>query len=204
MGDFEIGSRAKLVFASANPGKLGEVERILAGLNSEIVPQGELGITPVRETGTSFVDNAMIKARHAARGSGMPAIADDSGLVVDALDGKPGVRSARYAGAEASDDENVDKLLDELARVPAAKRTAHYECAAVWVSPDDSVAPLIADGRWHGRILTSRRGTGGFGYDPVFLDPLLNKTGAEMSIEEKNCRSHRGEAFRRLAELLMK
>ncbi|MFQ6006218.1 MAG: RdgB/HAM1 family non-canonical purine NTP pyrophosphatase [Woeseia sp.] len=194
----------RLVFASANPGKLGEVRKILAGLNCEIVPQGGLGISPAMETGTSFVHNAMIKARHAARISRMPAIADDSGLVVDALHGRPGVSSARYAGEDANDDANIDKLLDELGQVPTAKRTAHYECAAVWVSFDDSVAPLIAEGQWHGSILTSRRGTGGFGYDPIFLDPLLNKTGAEMSIEEKNRRSHRGEAFRRLADLLRK
>lgn len=163
-----------------------------------------MGITPVVEDGATFVDNALIKARHAANSSGLPAIADDSGLVVDALDGRPGVHSARYAGDDAGDEENVSKLLSEMTGIPEQERTAHYECAAVLVSPDRRTAPLIAEGRWHGRIIEERRGEGGFGYDPVFLDTSMNKTGAEMSLDEKNRQSHRGMAFRRLRDLLQR
>ena len=195
-------ARQKVVFASANPGKLREVGRILSGLDYQLIPQSELGISSVPETGATFADNALIKARHAAGKSGLPAIADDSGLVVDALDGRPGVHSARYAGAGANDDDNVEKLLSELRQVPTGERGAHYECAAVWVCPDDSVSALVAEGQWHGRILDERRGEGGFGYDPVFLDERLMKTGAEMSVAEKNRRSHRGKAFRKLRDLL--
>jgi XTP/dITP diphosphohydrolase len=133
----------------------------------------------------------------------MPAIADDSGLVVDVLDGRPGIHSARYAGEDASDQRNIARLLAELKAVPVDSRTAHYECAAVWVSPDESAAPLIAEGQWHGTIIDEPRGEGGFGYDPVFLDLSLGKTGAEMSMEEKNRLSHRGKAFRRLRALLL-
>lgn len=192
----------RIVIASGNEGKLREIGEILGRLAVKIVPQSDFGISPVPETGTTFVENALIKARHAARKSGLPAIADDSGLVVDALDGRPGVLSARYGGPAANDDDNVDKLLEELADVSDAERGAHYVCAAVWVSPDEAVAPLLAEGRWQGRIIRKRRGDGGFGYDPVFLDTQANKTGAEMSIEEKNQRSHRGKAFRGLARLL--
>lgn len=192
----------RIVVASANPGKLREIGRILDDLGYEIIPQGDLGIASVAETGSSFVENAMIKARHAAGLSELPAIADDSGLMVDALNGRPGVNSARFAGLHASDDDNVDKLLAELAEVPGEERGAHYECAAVWLSPDAGGAPLVAEGRWHGRILTARRGTSGFGYDPVFLDTRLGMTGAEMSMDEKNRQSHRGKAFRRLRDLL--
>lgn len=192
----------RIVIASGNEGKVREIGSILENLNIEIVKQAELNIASVPETGLTFVDNALIKARHAARQSGLPAIADDSGLVVNALDGRPGVLSARYAGPAASDDDNVEKLLEELADVSGDERSAHYECAAVWVSPDETVLPLIAEGQWHGRIIHQRRGDSGFGYDPVFLDTAVNKTGAEMSMEEKNRRSHRGKAFRRLRDLL--
>ena len=195
-------SRNTIVVASGNRGKLREIGKVLADLDCELIPQNQLGIASVPETGSTFVDNATIKARHAAARSGLPAIADDSGLVVDALGGRPGVHSARYAGDDASDDENIDKLLAELEGVPEAERGAHYKCAAVWISPDAAVEPVVAYGEWHGRILPARRGRGGFGYDPVFLDTQLGKSGAEMTVEEKNRRSHRGEAFRRLGELL--
>ncbi len=195
-------ARQELVIASANPGKLSEVRRILAGLRCHLIPQAVLGISPVPESGKTFTENALIKARHAAEKSGLPAIADDSGLVVEALDGRPGVYSARYAGPDASDDNNVEKLLMELREVPDPGRGAHYVCAAVWVSPDDSIAPIVAEGRWHGRVIRERRGAGGFGYDPVFLDENLKKTGAEMSMEEKNRQSHRGKAFAALRDLL--
>jgi XTP/dITP diphosphohydrolase len=195
-------ARQKLVVASANRGKLGEVGGILADLDWQLIPQGELGIAPAAENGETFAENALIKARHAAEKSGLPAIADDSGLLVDALDGRPGVHSARYAGPDAHDDDNVEKLLAELQELPVSERGAHYMCAAVWVSPDDSILPIVAEGRWHGRIISERRGDGGFGYDPVFLDEDLMKTGAEMSMEEKNRRSHRGKAFVALRDLL--
>jgi XTP/dITP diphosphohydrolase len=192
----------RIVIASGNAGKIREISRILSGLDPELISQAELSIASPRETGKTFVDNALIKARHAAEQSGLPAIADDSGLLVDALDGRPGVYSARYAGGDASDEENVEKLLAELKSVPAGERGAHYECAAVWVSPDSGIEPLIAQGRWQGRIIEERRGAGGFGYDPVFLDMELMKTGAEMSADEKNSQSHRGKAFRALRDLL--
>lgn len=194
----------RIVIASANEGKIREIRSILSGPDRELISQKELGISSIPETGPTFLDNALIKARHAAEQSGLPAIADDSGLIVDALAGRPGVHSARYAGSDASDQQNVDKLLAELQDVHADRRAAHYECAAVWVCPDATVEPLIALGRWHGRILDKRRGAGGFGYDPVFLDTDMNKTGAEMSVEEKNGQSHRGKAFRALRDLLIR
>lgn len=195
-------ARKKFVIASGNKGKLREIGRILDHLDCEIIAQSKLGIAGVAETGSTFVENAMIKARHAAESSGLPAIADDSGLVVDALDGRPGITSAGYAGAGATDDENIDKLLAELRDVRTEERSAHFHCAVVWVSPDTSVKPLVAEGQWRGRILAERRGRGGFGYDPVFFDPLLNKSAAEMTLLEKNRRSHRGKALRQLGELL--
>jgi len=195
-------AKDKIVIASGNEGKVREIGSMLSSLGFEIIAQQRLGISSVPETGATFRENALIKARHAAAKSGLPAIADDSGLVVDALGGRPGVHSARYAGKNASDEENVDKLLAELQGVAAGKRGAHYECAAVWLSPDASIAPLIAEGQWHGCVIDERRGDGGFGYDPVFLDLEMNMTGAEMSIEEKNRQSHRGKAFRQLRELL--
>jgi XTP/dITP diphosphohydrolase len=194
----------KIVVASGNEGKIREIRNILSSLDCEIIPQGELNIASVPETGATFVANALIKARHAAEESGLPSIADDSGLIVHALDDRPGVHSARYAGPNATDQEKVDRLLAELNDVPGNARSAHYECAAVWVSPDDPAKPLVALGQWHGQIIGEPRGASGFGYDPVFLDPQLNKTGAEMSVEEKNRQSHRGKAFRELRDLLSK
>jgi XTP/dITP diphosphohydrolase len=192
----------RVVIASSNPGKLREISKILADLDFELIPQSRLGIASVPETGATFVENAMKKARHAARCSGLAAIADDSGLVVDALDGRPGIRSARYAGAGATDDNNIDKLLAELRGVPPDERGAHFCCTAVWASPDDRDEPIIAEGRWRGRILTERRGDGGFGYDPVFIDPALDRSAAEMSEMQKNRLSHRGKAFYLLGEQL--
>lgn len=197
------GTKSKIVIASGNAGKVREISKLLASPDRDIISQSELGISPAAETGATFMDNALLKARHAALQSGLAAIADDSGLLVDILGGRPGVHSARYAGSDASDEENVDKLLSEMDGLPEEQRGAHYECAAVWVSPADADEPLVADGQWHGRILCSRRGEGGFGYDPVFLDLQTNKTGAELSVEEKNRLSHRGKAFLRLRDLLM-
>ena len=197
------GTKSKIVIASGNAGKVREISKILASPDRDIISQSELGISPAAETGATFMDNALLKARHAAVQSGLAAIADDSGLLVDILGGRPGVRSARYAGEDASDEENVDKLLSEMDGLPEEQRGAHYECAAVWVSPADADEPLVAEGQWYGRILCSRRGEGGFGYDPIFLDLQTNKTGAELSVEEKNRLSHRGNAFLKLRDLLM-
>ena len=213
-GDFETGprdlnraivsdDRAKIVFASGNPGKIREVAALLQDLAFEIVPQSEFGIGPVDEDGTTFVENALKKARHAAARSGLPAIADDSGLVVDELDGRPGVRSARYAGSDATDADNNAKLLGELRGVPPERRGAGFHCAAVLVDPDVALEPLVAEGVWRGRIVEEPRGDGGFGYDPLFYDPGADKTGAEMTAAEKNRRSHRGIAFRELKARLV-
>ena len=191
----------KIVLASGNPGKVREIRRILAEFGVEIVPQTDLGVGDAEETGSSFVENALIKAKHASLLTGLPAIADDSGLVVDALDGRPGVYSARYSGAAATDDSNIDKLLSELRGVPDDERTAAFHCCAVYVSTDGSTS-LVAEGRWHGMILTQRRGTGGFGYDPVFFDPECGRSAAELGPELKNARSHRGKALAALAEML--
>ena len=191
----------KVVLATGNPGKVREIQRILGDLGVEVVPQSEFGVSDADETGTSFVENALIKARHASLMTGLPAIADDSGLVVDALDGRPGVYSARYSGVDATDESNIDKLLGELQGVPADQRTAAFHCCAVFVSADDATS-LVAEGRWAGRILEQRRGTGGFGYDPVFFDPDCGRSAAELGPELKNALSHRGKALTALADML--
>jgi XTP/dITP diphosphohydrolase len=191
----------KVVLATGNPGKVREIQRILGDLGVAVVPQSEFGVSDAEESGTSFVENALIKARHASVMTGLPAIADDSGLVVDALDGRPGVYSARYSGADATDESNIDKLLRELLGVPGEKRTAAFHCCAVFVSADDTTS-LVAEGQWAGRILEQRRGTGGFGYDPVFFDPECGRTAAELGPELKNARSHRGKALAALADML--
>jgi XTP/dITP diphosphohydrolase len=190
------------VLASDNRGKLAEIRQLLAGLEVEVVPQAECGITGAEETGASFRENALIKARHASAAAGIPAIADDSGLEVAALDGQPGVRSARFAGDSATDAQNIDRLLAELSCVNESRRQARFRCIAAYVENADDRAPLLAEGVWHGRILKARRGSGGFGYDPVFYDPALKKTAAEMSVPVKNRLSHRGQAFRKLGDLL--
>lgn len=194
---------SKLVFASANPGKIREAGEILSDLDIRVLPQAEFSIEPPDETGSTFVENALIKARHAADRSGLPALADDSGIAVDALGGRPGVRSARYAGEGATDADNVDRLLAELKDVPDGQRGAAFRCAAALVFPHEGPGPLVVEAEWRGRILRERRGEGGFGYDPVFLDPDSGKTGAEMTREEKNRVSHRGKAFRQLKQALM-
>jgi len=200
-GDESLTLPKKIVLASGNAGKLREIERILADLDVEIVAQSELGVSDADETGSTFVENALIKARHAAVATGLPAIADDSGLVVEALDGRPGVHSARYSGASATDDSNIDKLLDEMQQVPTGERGAAFHCCACFVTPDDT-SSLIAEGRWEGAILGKRRGTDGFGYDPVFFDSECGRTAAELGPEQKNARSHRGKALTALAEMM--
>lgn len=192
----------RVVAATGNRGKLEEIRRLFAGLDFVLTAQSELGIDSPAETGASFAENALIKARHAASLAGLPAIADDSGLAVAALDGRPGIRSARYAGRQATDAGNIAKLLRELDGLTGDERSASFHCVAVFVASKEDPEPLVAEGVWPGRILEHPRGQGGFGYDPVFYDPAAGKAAAEMTAEEKNAASHRGRAFRRLAELL--
>jgi len=190
----------RAVIATGNRGKVRELSSALAPLGYELVPQGALGIEPAPETAATFVENALQKARHAACESGLPAIADDSGLVVSALHGAPGIRSARYAGDGATDAANNAKLLRELGGI--ADREAHFVCTLVYLTSARDPAPVIATGRWQGVIVDSPRGENGFGYDPHFLVPSLGKTAAELPLEEKNSLSHRGHACRRLAAYL--
>jgi XTP/dITP diphosphohydrolase len=192
----------RLVLASGNRGKLVELRGILASLDMDLVAQSELGIDDVEETGLSFVENALLKARNAARASGLPALGDDSGLCVDALGGAPGLYSARYAGPHGDAGANIAKLLDALSDFPADARTAHFHCTLVLLRSADDPAPLIAEGRWHGRILDAPRGSGGFGYDPVFLDPALGASAAELDPQLKNRVSHRALALAHLTALL--
>lgn len=183
--------------ATSNPGKIREIARMLEGLGIEIVAQSEFGVSDADETGTTFAENSLIKAQHAADATGLPAIADDSGLAVDALDGAPGVYSARYADG-AGDEANNDKLLAALEGVK--DRGAAFHCVATFVAPGD--VPLVAAGEWRGTILHQRQGDGGFGYDPLFFVPECGCSSAELPPVEKNARSHRGQALRKLVELL--
>lgn len=189
----------RVVLATGNPGKLREMRAILAGRDLEVVAQADLGITPPVEDGETFVANALIKARHAAARSGLPAIADDSGLEVDALGGRPGLHSARFTGPVADERANNERLLAELAGVPDARRGARYRCAMVFVRAADDAAPVVAEAAWPGRIGFEARGTGGFGYDPYFIVEGDGRTVAEMPAEEKNRVSHRGQAMAALA-----
>lgn len=190
----------RIVVASGNAGKLAEFNRLLGEAGIAFVAQGELGVEDIEETGLTFVENALLKARHAARVTGLPALADDSGLCVDALDGAPGLYSARYAGEPSDAARNIDKLLQALDGVPEAQRGAHFHCSLVLLRHADDPRPLIAQGEWHGQVLTERRGAGGFGYDPLFLDPETGKTAAELEPAIKNRISHRGRALAVLRE----
>lgn len=194
----------RCVLATGNRGKLAELRSLVgdAGLDLELVPQTDLGIGAAREVGVTFVENALAKARHAARASGLPAIADDSGLIVDALGGEPGVRSARYAGDAADDRANVAKLLDALRSVPDGERGARFYCALVALDSADDPAPVIATGEWRGWIAALPRGSQGFGYDPVFVDPTTGQTAAELGPAAKNRVSHRGQALAALVAAL--
>lgn len=189
--------------ASGNRGKLREIARLLADIDCTVVPQSEFGVSDAEETGDTFAENALIKARHAAAITGLPAIADDSGLAVDALEGRPGVFSARYSGPDATDDMNIDKLLQELEHVPDTGRGATFHCVACFVAPGQT-DELLAKGTWRGHIAHERQGDGGFGYDPVFVDAELGIAAAELSAEEKNSRSHRGKALAELVTQLQK
>ena len=190
----------KLVLASNNPGKLREFAALLAPLDFEVLPQAALGIGEAEEPHFTFVENALAKARHAARLAGLPALADDSGICVEALGGAPGVYSARFAGEPKSDQRNNDKLIADLAG--KADRRAHYCCVLVFVRHADDPQPVIAEGEWHGEIIDAPRGSGGFGYDPYFWLPEFGCTGAELPAEKKNAISHRGKALARLIEQL--
>ncbi|MCD9095816.1 RdgB/HAM1 family non-canonical purine NTP pyrophosphatase [Luteimonas fraxinea] len=191
-----------LVLASGNAGKLLELRAMLADLPLTIVPQRELGVDDVPETGTTFVENALIKARHASQVTGLPALADDSGLIVDALGGAPGLYSARYAGSPTDDAANNAKLLQALDGLPEAQRTARFYAVIVLLRHADDPQPLIAEGSWEGRILVAPRGHHGFGYNPVFLDPAKGLTAAEMPPEQKNRISHRALALQALRDQL--
>ncbi len=195
-------SSRRVVLATGNPGKLREMRAILDGHGLDVVSQAEFGIRPPVEDGDTYVANALIKARHAAAASGLPAIADDSGIEVDALDGRPGIHTARYAGPAADDEANNDKLLAELAATPGPQRGARYRCAMVFVREPGDPSPVIAEASWDGRIGFARRGRGGFGYDPLFLVGKGDATAAEMPEAEKNLVSHRGQALAALAEKL--
>jgi XTP/dITP diphosphohydrolase len=190
----------QIVLASNNPGKIREIQALLP--DCSVIPQSEFVQSEVEETGITFVENALLKARHAAQHSHLPVLADDSGLAVDALGGAPGIFSARYAGVGASDQDNVDKLLVELEGVSLEERTARFICVIVLIEHADDPVPVIAQGTWEGRILSHPTGSNGFGYDPVFWVPGHNCSSAELAAEVKNSLSHRGQALRQLAALL--
>lgn len=192
----------QIVLASNNAGKVREIGQLLAGARIQIRPQSDFGVPEAEETGLTFVENAIIKARNASAHSGLAAIADDSGIEVDALRGAPGIYSARYAGAGASDEENLQKLLSDLAEVPEAQRTGRFQCVLVYLRHPEDPTPLICQGTWEGRILTTPRGTNGFGYDPIFFVPTHGCSSAELDPETKNSLSHRGQALRQLQRRL--
>ncbi|NKC11352.1 MAG: RdgB/HAM1 family non-canonical purine NTP pyrophosphatase [Gammaproteobacteria bacterium] len=192
--------RRRIVLATGNRGKIEELRQLLVPLGLDCIAQGELGISAARETGESFVENAIIKARQAARATGLPALADDSGLAVDALAGAPGVYSARYAGPGASDEDNVGKLLAALSDTPAAQRSACFHCVVVYLRHGNDPVPIIGHGSWAGTVLERPVGTAGFGYDSVFGVPEYpGRSAAELEPDDKNRWSHRGKA---LAQLL--
>ena len=192
----------KVVLATGNKKKVEELNALLADLNYAVVPQSEFNVESVPETGTTFVENAIIKARHAARITGLPAIADDSGIEVDALLGRPGVYSARYAGEDASDQDNLEKLLEEMNGVPPVLRTARYWCVLVYMRHADDPTPIICQANWEGSLATEPSGENGFGYDPIFNVPDLDCTAAELEPATKNRLSHRGKALAQLAKAL--
>ncbi|MFK2902909.1 RdgB/HAM1 family non-canonical purine NTP pyrophosphatase [Dyella ginsengisoli] len=189
---------ARIVLASGNRGKLAEFNHLLADSGLDVMAQGELGVEDIEETGLTFVENALLKARHAARVTGLPALADDSGLCVDALRGAPGLYSARYAGTHGDNAANNARLLRELDGVPAEQRRAFFICVLVLLRHADDPAPLVAEGRWHGRVLDAPRGDGGFGYDPLFLPDGHTLGAAELDKALKNRISHRGQALAQL------
>jgi len=194
----------RVVLASSNTGKLRELTSLLASFDFDLIAQNELGVDTPPETGTTFVENALLKARHAAAATNLAALADDSGIEVDALNGRPGVYSARYAGEGATDRDNLNKMLDELRDVPSSRRTARYECVIAFVTAADDPKPIFATGTWEGTLITNPRGLEGFGYDPIFVPKGFDRTAAELAPEEKNSLSHRGQALRSLVAQLHK
>lgn len=191
-----------IVLATGNKGKVKELAELLAEQHMTVKPQSEYNVPDVAETGTTFVENAIIKARHAAKITGLPAIADDSGLEVDALNGAPGVYSARYAGEDATDQDNNKKLISALENIPEEKRTARFHCVLVFMKHENDPTPIICHGKWEGSIMTSPQGEQGFGYDPLFWQESLNMTAAQLPRDIKNKISHRGQALKLLtAEL---
>ncbi len=192
----------KLVLASRNPGKLRELSALLDESRYKIIPQADFNVPEVAETGTTFVENAIIKARHAARYTGLAALADDSGIVIDALNGEPGVHSARYSGSDASDESNNILLVEKIRSVPEAQRSARYQAVIVYMRNAADPSPIICEGSWEGIIVLEAKGSGGFGYDPYFYLPDYGCTSAELSADEKNRISHRGQALRLLLEKL--
>ena len=191
-----------LVLASGNTGKLAEFNTLLADAGFEVRPQSEFGVEDAEETGLTFIENAILKARHASHATGLPALADDSGLVVDALGGAPGLYSARYAGEHGNHAANIDKLLNELSDVPDERRTARFVCVLALLRHAEDPQPLVAQGTWEGRILHARQGDGGFGYDPVFFSPVDGMSAAELPTDTKNLVSHRGRAMAMLQAAL--
>ncbi len=193
---------SKIVLASNNPGKVREFNELLADVDLQVVPQSEFSVPDIEETGLTFVENAILKARNAAAYTGLPAIADDSGIEVDALQGAPGIYSARYSGIGATDEKNLRKLLEDLTAVPEVERTARFQCLMVYMEHAGDPTPLIFQGSWEGRILHEPRGDNGFGYDPVFYVPSHDCSSAQLPAEVKNALSHRGQALRALVEVL--
>jgi len=192
----------KIVLASNNVGKIREFRELLSHLNLEIIPQADLDVPEAEETGLTFIENALIKARHAAKLTGLPALADDSGLSVHALQGAPGIYSARYAGVKAASKDNIHKLLAAMKDVPDDQRVASFHCVLALMTHETDPTPLVCDGKWTGTILREPRGTDGFGYDPIFFDPTRKQSAAELPPEVKNKISHRGIALQSLLTLL--
>jgi XTP/dITP diphosphohydrolase len=192
----------RIVLASNNPGKVREINQMLGGLQLAVVLQSDFKVPEVEETGLTFVENALLKARHAARHTGLPAVADDSGIEVDYLNGAPGIYSARYAGKSASDEQNLRKLLADLDGIPEAERTARFQCLMVYLRHEFDPTPVICRGTWEGRIALEPHGANGFGYDPVFFVPTHGCSAAELPPEVKNKLSHRGQALRKMVEAL--
>ena len=192
----------KIVLASNNSGKIREFRELLSHLNLDIIPQADLDVPEAEETGLTFIENALIKARHAARLTGLPALADDSGLAVPALQGAPGIYSARYAGVNATSKDNIHKLLTVMKDFPDDQRMASFHCVLAFMTHESDPIPLVCDGKWTGTILREPRGADGFGYDPIFFDPVVKKSAAELPPEVKNKISHRGIALQSLLTLL--
>ncbi len=189
---------SKIVLATGNQGKVREMADILADFGFDVLAQSEYNVSDVAETGTTFIENAIIKARHAAKETGLPAIADDSGLEVDALNGAPGVYSARYSGEGATDQKNIDKMLAAMEGIPAEKRTARFHCVLVLMKHENDPTPLICHGTWEGHITTEQKGENGFGYDPIFWVSEDNCSSAELEPARKKQLSHRGQALKKL------